>query len=105
MKQGERETKRETKKDVDTTRMRQHVRQIPHRRAFELATRVVEQWRAEGFESVGCYPNGVCYPANMGMLPSVMSGQRHLPIASDEAIIAVARAIESGANYRLKSVA
>jgi hypothetical protein len=67
-----------------------------------FAVNVLERWRQEGFDTVGRYPTGYCYPFNSRATPGAVMGNELFPIDSPAALEAVAEAIDSGATYLLR---
>ncbi len=65
------------------------------------ATHVLGRWRAQGFDTVLCYPSGYCGPANSSAFRAgLREGYCLHAIESEEAVTAVAIAIGAGAAYR-----
>jgi CheY-like chemotaxis protein len=72
-------------------------------RAF--ARRVIDRWKAQGFDTIGTYPSGYSYPINSRVVPEIpQPGYEYFPIDSVEAIDAVTRAIDAGASYSFREV-
>ena len=69
-----------------------------------LAQRVIERWKVQGFDTVGCYDHGYCYPANSRLLPEELGSNKHYPIDSDEALDSIDSAIRAGASYNFREM-
>jgi CheY-like chemotaxis protein len=69
-----------------------------------LAQQVIERWKLQGFDTVGCYDHGYCYPANSRLLPEELGQNKHLPIDSEEALDAINTAIMAGASYSFREM-
>jgi CheY-like chemotaxis protein len=73
--------------------------------SVELARCVVERWRTQGFDAVGVYPSGYCYPIQEASIAKDSpEGYAYHPVASREAADAVAAAIRDGASYSFKEL-
>src|ERR1041385_6958256 len=73
--------------------------------ANRLAPLVIRRWRTQGFDTVGCYPSGFCYPASARAIPDRRTpGYRFFALDSPDALAAVAAAIESGALYYFREM-